>query len=182
MVQEVIDYSFDGQHEGEDVLFLFRRHPVVMRKQLLYFLFIALIGALPMAFWPLESWIWKPFFGGIFVGGLVFFYGWIGWFYSIYIVTSERIIQIKQKGFFSRQVIEIGHDKVQNINYEVEGIQQSLLKFGTIVIQTYAGDLMLTNIHHPGAVHGRLVKVVRDKSTPGPSLIIQNDAKESNEK
>lgn len=55
--------------------------------------------------------------------------------------------------------------KIQNINYSVDGIQQTLLKFGTIVIQTFVGDLVLSNVGHPEEVHGKLLNIVKDHSS-----------------
>ncbi|HEU5187842.1 MAG TPA: PH domain-containing protein, partial [Candidatus Saccharimonadales bacterium] len=99
-------------------------------------------------------------FGGLGLGILLFFYHWIGWYFSVYIVTNQRLRQITQKGFFNRSVIDLGISKIQNISYNVPGITATALGFGTIVVQTYVGDLLLNKIHHPSKIYNMLSEVV----------------------
>ena len=100
--------------------------------------------------------------GSFLLGLLIFFYFWISWYYSLYIVTNVRIIQDIQKGFFAKQVVEIDHDKVQNVNYEVEGFQATIFKFGTLVIQTYVGDMVIEYVHNPTDTQRELSSILRD--------------------
>lgn len=155
-------HQFEGQHQGEDVLLAFRRHIVVLRKSLIIMLLMILLGTIPLLIWPLDNRAYWGLFAGLFLGFLVVFYNWIGWFYSVFIVSNLRFIQIKQKGFFNRSVIDLGLDKIQNINYSIDGMQQTILKFGTIVVQTFVGDLVLSNIGRPQEVHEQLLKIVKE--------------------
>lgn len=161
-------YQFPGQHPDEEVELVFRQHPIVMRKTLIVFLVVLLIGAIPLQFAPLEKWPWWSLLGGFAVGLIIFGYRMIGWFFSVYIVTSERLIQIFQKGFFNRKVVDISHNKIQSVNYEVKGIQATMFGFGTIVVQTYVGDLVLPFIHKPERVHQLMVKQMRVSSPQTP--------------
>lgn len=153
---------FPGQHEGEKVELVFHQHPVVMRKQLIIGLMAILLAVLPMNFFP-------QYFNGLSqlaltVTVMVFLYwvyAWIGWYYSVYVVTNERLVEIKQKGFFNRKVTEFGLDKVQNINYHIKGFQAVLFQFGDITAQTYVGDLVMPYIYKPVKVHEKIVQVVR---------------------
>lgn len=168
---------FPGQHAGENVQLVFRQHPVVMRKTFILAMVIILIGIMPLFLWSatpliqlgwLEGIGWNAFFLGLAVAFLVLVYRWIGWYYSVYVVTDERIVEIKQKGFFDRRVSEYGLDKVQNVNYHVSGFQGAILQFGDITAQTYVGDLVMSKIHKPVHIHEQIVEVVRqfNSSTP----------------
>ncbi len=145
--------TFPGQHEGEKVELVFRQHPVVMRKRLIASLVILVIFSLPLSIWPLAKWPWWSLLAGFIVGAVVFLHRFIGWFFSIYIITDERLIQIVQRGFFNRKVVDIPHNKIQSVNYEVKGLQANLFSFGTIIVQTYVGDLELHYIHKPARIH-----------------------------
>jgi hypothetical protein len=79
----------------------------------------------------------------------------------VFIVTDQRLIQISQKGLFNRSVVDIGLDKIQNINYQINGVQETLLGFGTILVQTFVGDLVMDNIHHPQEVQEKIVKIIK---------------------
>lgn len=153
---------FDGQHDDESVLYVFRRHPIVMRHGLIAVLIGLLIGMIPILIFPLRIGYFAFIVPGMMLGGVVLFYQWIGWFFSVNILTDQRLIQITQKGIFNRSVVDIGINKIQSINYEVAGVEQTLLGFGTILVQTFVGDMVLDKIHHPGKVQERLVKTIKD--------------------
>lgn len=156
---------FEDQFDDEEVLFVFRRHPVVMRKGLVLFSIGPLLGVLPAAIKPTLG--FSAFFGGLaagFVLGMILFFpGWIAWYYSVFIVTDQRFIQITQKGLFHRSVVDIGLNQIQMVNYEVAGVQETLLGFGTIMMQTYMGELLIHDVHHPAHIQKKLLNILRDK-------------------
>lgn len=160
--------NFPGQHEGEVVQLVFHQHPIVMRKALIYGLLLILLSVLPPLFWPLAQWAWWPAFAALILVTAYWFYHWVGWYYTVYIVTDERLIEIKQCGFFNRKVVEYGHDKIQNINYHIKGLQAVMFKYGDLTAQTYVGDLEMKMIYNPVAVHSKLIEVWRkvNASTP----------------
>lgn len=161
--------EFPGQHPDEGVELVFRQHPVVLRKALIGGLFFVLLTEMPLLIFPAAfSLDIQILLGGIAVCLLVWFYYWMGWYYSIYILTDLRLIDIRQKGFFNRTVREVGLDKVQSINYHIKGLQATLLKYGDITVQTYTGDWVLKTVHHPHDVYGHMMAISRlvDSSSP----------------
>lgn len=153
---------FADQFDDEEVLLLFRKHPVVMRKAIVTASVMLLLGTLPALVKP----TFLVFFGGLGAGFLlcflVMFYAWIGWNFSVYIVTNQRFIQISQKGLWRRSMIDIGLDKIQTISYEINGFQESLLGFGTIVVQTYVGELVIHDVHHPKHIQKHMSNILRE--------------------
>lgn len=153
--------EFPGQHPGEEVVLVFRQHPVVLRRPLIYGMLAILAGLGPLIIWPLSNTALKITLITPLLVLLYWFYHWLGWYYSVYIVTDQRLIDIKQKGFFNRKVSEVGFDKVQSINYHIKGLQAALLKFGDITVQTYTEPWILDTIHHPEEVHSQMMDVTR---------------------
>jgi hypothetical protein len=49
------------------------------------------------------------------------------------------------------------------VNYEVAGFQETLLGFGTIMMQTYLGDLVIHDIHHPSKIQKKLFGILREQ-------------------
>lgn len=82
------------------------------------------------------------------------------WYFTIYIVSNERIRQITQHGFFGKDVVELRLAKIQNISYKVPGFSGEVFKFGTIVIQTIVGDLVIHKVEHPDLVYEKLQDAV----------------------
>lgn len=155
--------EFDGQRDGEKLLFTFRRHPIAMRKGFYGFLIIFAIfsglalGGFALFMNPDFQWL---ILVGIIFGGIYFFYQWIGWFFSVFIVTNERVRQIKQKGLFNRSVIDVSLENVQNVSYNVPGLSGSLFGFGTIVLQTQVGDMVIRQVPKTGETYNKMSDAV----------------------
>ena len=174
---------FTDQFDDEEVLFVFRKHPVVMRKGLVLASFGPLLGVIPAAIKPELG--FGYFFGGLGAGivlaGLLFFPGWLGWYYSLFIVTDQRLIQITQKGMFRRSVVDIGLNQIQMVNYEVAGLQETLLGYGTIMMQTYVGDLVIHDIHHPAKIQKKFQQILREQGIMNSSYPLSRDTKDNEE-
>jgi hypothetical protein len=162
---------FEDQFDDEEVLYVFRKHPVVMRKGLIIGLTAWLVGpvyTLVLTYVkpldpPSTNFFFLSLLLSILLGMLLLFPGWISWYYSVFIVTDQRFIQITQKGLFHRSVVDIGLPQIQMVNYEIAGMQETLLGFGTIMMQTYMGDLVIHDIHHPAHTQKKIINILRDK-------------------
>jgi len=156
---------FEDQFDDETVLFVFHKHPIVMRKGLVFGMLGPLVGIIPAAIKPGLG--FGVFFGGLalgcLLGLLIFAPSWIGWHFSVFILTDQRFIQITQKGLFHRSVADLGLAQIQSVNYEVLGLQETLLGFGTIKMQTYVGDLVIHDVHHPARIQKKLLSILRDE-------------------
>lgn len=149
----------------------FRRHPIVMRKGLVIVMIALLIGAVVGMFRSSSADTIGSFFVqfltpvivGTAIGSIFLFYYWIGWYYSVCIVSNQRFIQFKQKGLFkSRSVSDISLNRILSVNYEVSGAMETLLGFGTIIIQTFAGDFILTKVPHPAKNHHQIASILKE--------------------
>ena len=153
---------FADQFDDEEVLFVFRKHPIVMRKGLILGMLAILLGTLPALIKPELSYFFGGLAAGFVLGLLLFSPSWIGWFYSVFIITDQRLIQITQKGLFHRSVVDLGLNQIQMVNYQIGGFQETLLGFGTIMMQTYVGDLIIHDVHHPAKIQKKILSILRD--------------------
>ncbi len=152
--------DFQGQREGEELLFVFRRHIIAMRKGFWLFLIPFALSSLPVFIWSTNIEVyWSPVIGFI-IGLILFLYHFLMWYYTVYIVTDQRIRQVTQRGFFGKDVVELGLSKIQSISYNIPGLGGEVLGFGTIVIQTYVGDLIINKVEHPEKIYNKLQDAV----------------------
>jgi hypothetical protein len=152
---------FKEQFDDEEVQLVFRKHPVVMRKGLILASFALLVGVLPALVKP----VYTVFFGGL-LGGLLLamalmFPYWVKWYFSVYIMTSHRFIQ-QTRSMLQVNVVDISLEQIQMINYQIVGLEETMLGFGTIIVQTYAGDLVIHDVHHPAKVQKKMVHTLRE--------------------
>ncbi len=152
--------DFEGQRDGEKLLFIFRRHVIAMRKGFWLLFAPVALTSIPVFIWPtvLEVY-WIPV-GGFVLGLMLFLYHYLLWYYTIYIVTDQRLRQVTQKGFFGKDVVELGLSKIQSISYNIPGFSGEVLGFGTIVVQTYVGDLIISKVEHPQEIYNKLQDAV----------------------
>lgn len=155
-----MEHAFDGQREGEEVVLVFRRHIIALRKGFYSILIPFVLASLPTLINPGELIFFYISMGGLAFGLVLFFYHWIGWYFTIFILTDQRLRQSTQQGIFGKSVIDLPVSKIQNISYTIPGLSGELFGFGTIVIQTYVGDLILDLIHQPNEVYNKLQDVV----------------------
>ena len=174
MAEKQTQKYFEDQFDDEEVLYVFRKHPIVMRKGIILWSFAMLAGPLYTVLltiiyadnpdkYPSPSFFFISMFASFIFSLLVFFPSWLAWHYSVFIVTDQRFIQITQKGLFHRSVVDVGLNQIQMVNYEVAGLQETLLGFGTIMMQTYMGELLIHDVHHPAHIQKKMLKILRDK-------------------
>ena len=137
---------------------MFRRHIIAMRKGFYLLLIPMALSALPFLIWQDNLDLLWVFAGGF--GLVLFFYHFLMWFYTYYIVSDQRIRQITQHGFFGKDVVELRLSKIQNISYNIPGFFGEVFKFGTIVIQTFVGDLVIRNVENPDEIYNKLQDAV----------------------
>lgn len=71
----------------------------------------------------------------VFVGLFTFGALWI-WRNNRILVTNERIVDIDQNTIFNRSVATLTLSRIQDVSAEVKGPAQTLLQYGTVVVQT----------------------------------------------
>lgn len=152
---------FDGQREGEEVKFVFRRHIVTAKKGLFFLIVMSVLGALPMFIWRNNISMFWFFVGMVILGALGFLYSYMLWYFSLYIVTDQRIRQISQKGIFKKTVVDLGLEKIQSISFGVPGLVAGILGYGTILIQTGVGDLVISQVRKPSDIHDKLQNILK---------------------
>ena len=157
---EQAELDFEGQRPGEEVVFVFRRHIIAMRKGFYLLLIPLVITAIPPLIWQSNLELFLLPLGGFILGLILFFYHFVLWYFTIYLVTNQRIRQVTQKGLFGKDVVELRLSKIQNISYNIPGFSGEIFGFGTIVIQTFVGDLVIRYVEHPEKTYNKLQDAV----------------------
>ena len=135
---------FSTQEPEEKIILLLRQHPIVnipwiLMAVLLIFAplvldYIPVINFLPANFQIMILYLWY-FMVMVFVSGQ-----FLIWYFNIYIVTDERLVDIDFFGLSFHDVTVIKVDKIQAINYNRGGVWASFFDFGDVDIQS-AGEI-----------------------------------------
>lgn len=65
--------------------------------------------------------------------------GYVDYILDVWLVTTERIVNIEQQGLFGRVSAEKKLYRIQDVTAEVKGLLPTLLNFGDVYVQT-AGE------------------------------------------
>lgn len=127
-----------------------RRHPVVIIKKIIDLIFIGLIPILLyLAANIYTDWldnhasllyVLVVLFASLVMlfATVMIYYAWMDYYLDIWIITDQRIIAAEQKGLFNRSVSELRMHQIQDVSSEVKGLLPTLLKYGSIHVQTAA--------------------------------------------
>ena len=153
---------FDGQREGEEVKFIFRRHFTTAKAGIIFLIVLIILGLVPLFLWKGDARMFWLFVGFVLIGFIGFLYSYMMWYFSVYIVTNQRIRQITQKGLFKKTVVDLGLDKIQSISYGVTSVIGGIIGYGTILIQTGVGDLVISAVGKPAEIYEKLQQTVSE--------------------
>lgn len=96
-------------------------------------------------------------FGLVYAGRLAFV-----WYWNAGIVTSERVVDIDQRGFFDRAVSEAPYDKIQDVSYKIKGVFGTVFNIGAVIIQTAGASstIELLDVGDPKDVHHAITEAM----------------------
>ena len=148
--------DFEGQRSGEEVISVFRRNIITARKGLYFFIAMVLFGFGLRMLWPNNDGTLYAWLICSVIGLLGFGYSLLLWYFSFYMLTSERLRQTRQKGIFKKTVVDLDLENILSVSYGVPGMFGAMLNYGTIMVQTSAGDLVLSMVTGPEEVYNEL--------------------------
>ncbi len=158
-------HHLPGSDLKELKVLYFRRHPITLIPLISIIIFVL---AIPPAAYFLTN-IFRPEFfdepgfftlfvlgGGAFLlfGALFAFQIFVEYWLDVFILTERRILDIDQKGLFSRTVSELRLYRTQDVTAEIKGMLHTILDYGNVYIQT-AGEIErfhFEDIPHPNHV------------------------------
>lgn len=199
------DIIFPGQYKGEKVVLLLRRHWLILGGRVLKLVIVVAIfavlyilatiylpGILDSDYYPL---VIIFFIGFLFFVWAYFFEVWNDYYLDVWIVTTERIINIEQEGLFKRVASEQKIYRVQDVTTKINGVIPTMLDYGDVHIQTAGAKqrFVFEQVPHPYEIkkvildlHDKFLKKHGDKvlraENPGEVAEIsklQNDSEES---
>jgi uncharacterized membrane protein YdbT with pleckstrin-like domain len=60
----------------------------------------------------------------------------LSWFFNIYIITDERVVDVDFYSLIYKQISDAGLDKIQDVTYRTGGFLGTIINYGDILIQT----------------------------------------------
>lgn len=86
---------------------------------------------------------------------LFFYTAFIDYYLDVWIVTNDRIIDIRQSGLFGRTIAELDLFRVQDVTSECKGFFATIFNYGNVYIQTAGAKQRFTFVNVPDPHHIR---------------------------
>jgi len=157
--------NFRGRRPNEQVVLVVKQH-----IWLLFPIFLVWLGLFVLTLTVIHFFLASRVSSivvtvALLVGGLFTLYRWYIWNNGVFIVTSQRVIKVDQRGLFSRLISEAEIDRIQEISSDIAGPIQTMLNFGTVKIQTASttGQVDLRNVPHPYDIQQEIVRIQRQQ-------------------
>ena len=170
-------YHFQGQRENEEVLRIIHRHwfSIAMQYSAIgcaTILLVIIFSILP-EITPLSSDALPPVFLAFLLNTFFLFLWlyafliWVDYYFDIWIITNERIVNIEQKGLFNREVSELQFSRIQDVTSVVDGFIPTILNFGDVYVQTAAEEerFVFRQIPDPYTIKDMVMQLSRSSST-----------------
>lgn len=129
---------------GEELVRVVRRHRATMGPT------VGLGGVLIILdFFLIAWWFQHRAWGGFGFALVIVLAVWLIirgvyiWSHNVLAVTTRRVIDVDQRGVFERHVSEASLEAIQDVRYSIRGFWPTMLRFGTLIIQTAAKDTNL---------------------------------------
>ena len=104
-------------------------------------------------FWLFQHGWWGQtlFFAPLALGSFLIFRTIFVWQKNVFAVTTHRLIDIEQRGFFDTVISEVPYDQIEGVSGRVKGFFGTMFRFGTLTIQTGGGKvkIVIEKIKHP---------------------------------
>jgi len=138
-----INYTFNGQDKGENIVLLLRRHPVSFIKQ--YFVLVLLLLS---PIFVLSTFRYIEGIGfGMTLGVCLFMILlsisfsvdlFFKWYYSVNIITDQRIVDVDFDNILYHRFSDAQLEKIEDVTHVPAGVFSSIFDYGNVFIQTAA--------------------------------------------
>lgn len=163
------EIRFANQNPKEQVFIMLRAHPITnlgwIVRLVVWMLLPLIVGAF-LAFVridlndiPLYSQLSRQvsvqtlgiliaitYYAGLVTSGLISF---LDWYYNLYLVTNERIVDFNYKPLVSYEIVEAKLENIENVKEKSVGFIPSLFGYGDIIAQTAGQNVILDFLSVP---------------------------------
>lgn len=165
-------YRLPNKLANEKIVKVLRRDLFILFKKIVFFCILLL---LPLLFFLITLQMYPnllqeqvSFAIAVLMGCAYYLFIWLFSFFSfidyyldVWIITNERIIDVQQRGFFSRVIAEQRLDRVQDVVSETHGFFPTVLKYGEVHIQTAGAKqrFLFHQVPNPGKIRNIVIKL-----------------------
>ena len=175
--------TFENQERGERIVLLLRAHLITLVPSavtIIFLVFAPIILSVILALIRIDV---STFLGSrqiflviVFWYLSVFgyaFYKFIFWYFNVYILTNERIVDIDFRGILHKETSYAKLSQIQDVSPKIIGFFSTFFHYGNVFIQTAAErpEFEFHNVARPDKVAREILEQVRLEEAEAPGEI-----------
>ena len=149
--------SFYGRDKDEEIVLMVRRHWIAYVPDLLIVLLVLLLPLLLLLLASLFPILGTPIlYTGMFIlsigiASTLLLTTFLKWYYTIHIVTDQRVVVVKMNNAFFHSYSEVQLEKIVDIKHQHVGLIETFFDVGNLDIDTagHGVDFVLTMLPKP---------------------------------
>lgn len=160
---------FESQLNDEEIVMVLRQHPITLVKKVAIIL-LAIFFPLLAAIYPITDFFPASYQFAMTLGWYALTMGFaletfLTWFFSVYIITDERIIDVDFISLLFKDISSAKIDSIEDISSKTGGILATVVDYGTVYIQTAAEnpEIQFENIPQPAKVAAILNELLEEE-------------------
>ncbi len=154
------NFFLQSLKEGEEAIAIVHKHWVKLAPAILRAVIAGIIPSFFIKF--ILSSQTATFIYLAFLGVLVLYvaYSWIVYYFDVFIITDQRVIDIQQTGIFQRSVAEAPMNRIQDVTYAVGGFFATLFNYGKVTVRTASNnELTMKDVSNPEEIQEIIVEL-----------------------
>lgn len=165
-------FPIPGSVDEDKIILFVRRHWASYLGQFfLSFIILMIPLVLITIFLVSDFTVYKGILRNFIVLGLSVYYlvavmfayiAWVSYYYDIYIVTDESIVDIVQEGIWGRKISQLSLLRVQDVNSDIKGFLPTVFGYGDVLVET-AGEqsqnFLLKAMPNPQEVAAKIMEL-----------------------
>jgi len=134
--------DFEIRERQEKIVLFLRKHPITNLRWIAITLVLVLAPLFLVAF-PILDFLPSNFqfiaiLGSYLVTTAYILENFFSWYFNVYIVTDERIVDIDFYNLIYKEVSDANIDKIQDVTVQAGGAVMALFNYGNVFVQTAA--------------------------------------------
>ena len=168
-----MSYFIKDLKENEEIVRFVRRKAATFFIPILASLILLVV---PFFFlYPLMRWrIWGILlFSALILLGIIYAVRTImTWYGNCLLITDQRIIIFTRDGLVRQSLSKVDYSKIHNVSSKIEGMDQTLGRYGSIIISLGPGEEPITfhNIADPHRIQELIIRLQREYRRPKEEL------------
>lgn len=134
--------AFMSQSQDEEIILVLRKHPITQIKWIVTAILLCFLPMLIVGLGVFNA-LPQRYELAIHIGWYLLILGFVvesalSWFFNVYIITDERIVDVDFLSLIYRNISTAKIDNIEDVTAKTGGVVRSVFNFGTVQVQTAA--------------------------------------------